>query len=149
MLNSYLVLVMVSVRLGLDKINTNQYMNELKSYFECSQSIGIVGKVLMCCSSLHLPDLCFEGGRPNSSYYFIGTVSNCFYYLDPHTVQYYVPLSNNNTNTKENNSTQTITSVKHNTKDTCQDQSKLDNWKATPFEVFVFRLPTLVNNTLV
>ncbi|WVQ76314.1 hypothetical protein IAR50_005979 [Cryptococcus sp. DSM 104548] len=67
------VLVLVGVRLGLDGVNPI-YHDSIKSLFTFPQSVGIAG------------------GRPSSSYYFIGTQANSLFYLDPHLTRPAVPL---------------------------------------------------------
>ncbi|WVO18447.1 hypothetical protein L204_106164 [Cryptococcus depauperatus] len=67
------VLVLVGVRLGLDEVNPIYY-DSIKALFTFPQSVGIAG------------------GRPSSSYYFIGTQANSLFYLDPHTTRPAIPL---------------------------------------------------------
>ncbi|ODN97134.1 hypothetical protein I350_08114 [Cryptococcus amylolentus CBS 6273] len=67
------VLVLVGVRLGLDGVNPI-YHDSIKTLFTFPQSVGIAG------------------GRPSSSYYFIGTQANSLFYLDPHLTRPAVPL---------------------------------------------------------
>jgi len=67
------VLVLAGIRLGLDGVNPIYY-ESLKSIFAFPQSVGIAG------------------GRPSSSYYFVGTQANSLYYLDPHFTRPAVPL---------------------------------------------------------
>lgn len=62
------LLVMVPLRLGLDKLNED-YIPFLKEVFRIPQSIGIAG------------------GRPRASLYFVGIQDDHLFYLDPHTVQ--------------------------------------------------------------
>ncbi|KZW00686.1 hypothetical protein EXIGLDRAFT_711000 [Exidia glandulosa HHB12029] len=67
------VLVLVATRLGLDGVNPIYYEN-LKTIFTFPQSVGIAG------------------GRPSSSYYFVGMQGNSLFYLDPHHARPAVPL---------------------------------------------------------
>ncbi|KAL7413724.1 peptidase family C54-domain-containing protein [Mrakia frigida] len=59
------VLVLVGVRLGLDGVNPIYY-ESVKNLFTFPQSVGIAG------------------GRPSSSYYFLGYQAESLFYLDPH-----------------------------------------------------------------
>ncbi|CAG8509522.1 8297_t:CDS:2 [Acaulospora morrowiae] len=59
------VLILVAIRLGIDNINPIYY-DALKACFKFPQSVGIAG------------------GKPSSSYYFIGTQADDLFYLDPH-----------------------------------------------------------------
>ncbi|KIJ45041.1 hypothetical protein M422DRAFT_46858 [Sphaerobolus stellatus SS14] len=59
------VLVLVGIRLGIDGVNPIYYEG-VKSLFTFPQSVGIAG------------------GRPSSSYYFVGTQADTLFYLDPH-----------------------------------------------------------------
>ncbi|CAB4424370.1 unnamed protein product [Rhizophagus irregularis] len=59
------VLILVSTRLGTDNLNP-KYYDALKAYFRFPHSVGIAG------------------GKPSSSYYFIGTQGDDLFYLDPH-----------------------------------------------------------------
>ncbi|KAL1899674.1 Cysteine protease atg4 [Ceratocystis pirilliformis] len=61
-------LVLVTTRLGIDKITT-VYWEALVATLQMQQSVGIAG------------------GRPSSSYYFIGVQGMFLYYLDPHVTQ--------------------------------------------------------------
>ncbi|CAK9779370.1 hypothetical protein CC85DRAFT_288674 [Cutaneotrichosporon oleaginosum] len=66
------VLILVATRLGLDNVNPIYY-DSIKNMFEWPQSVGIAG------------------GRPDSSYYFVGTQANHLFYLDPHYTRPAVP----------------------------------------------------------
>ncbi|CDZ96406.1 Cysteine protease required for autophagy-Apg4p/Aut2p [Phaffia rhodozyma] len=59
------VLILVNVRLGLDGVNPI-YHETVKNLFTFPQSVGIAG------------------GRPSSSYYFLGYQADSLIYLDPH-----------------------------------------------------------------
>ncbi|KAF9426416.1 Cysteine protease atg4 [Podila epigama] len=59
------LLILVTVRLGIDKLNPI-YNDAIKATFEFPQSLGIAG------------------GRPSSSYYFVGYQGDDLFYLDPH-----------------------------------------------------------------
>lgn len=59
------VLVLVNVRLGLDRVNPSYY-ETIKATFTFPQSVGIAG------------------GRPSQSYYFCGFQSDSLFYIDPH-----------------------------------------------------------------
>ncbi|KAJ1310656.1 hypothetical protein OPQ81_009185 [Rhizoctonia solani] len=67
------VLILVNIRLGLDNVNPIYY-DALKSLFQFPQSVGI------------------SGGRPSSSYYFVGTQADSLFYLDPHHTRPVIPL---------------------------------------------------------
>ncbi|KAG6332117.1 hypothetical protein ID866_6969 [Astraeus odoratus] len=67
------VLVLVGIRLGLDGVNPIYY-GAIKSLFTFPQSVGIAG------------------GRPSSSYYFLGSQADNLFYLDPHHARPAVPL---------------------------------------------------------
>ncbi|KAL4074355.1 peptidase family C54-domain-containing protein [Scleroderma yunnanense] len=67
------VLVLVGIRLGLDGVNPIYY-GAVKALFTFPQSIGIAG------------------GRPSSSYYFMGSQADNLFYLDPHHARPAVPL---------------------------------------------------------
>lgn len=59
------VLILVPLRLGLNGVNPIYY-NGLQHYFTLPQCVGIAG------------------GRPSSSYYFVGAQANQLFYIDPH-----------------------------------------------------------------
>ncbi|KAG0200507.1 Cysteine protease atg4 [Mortierella sp. GBA30] len=59
------LLILVTIRLGIDKLNPI-YNDAIKATFEFPQSLGIAG------------------GRPSSSYYFVGHQGDDLFYLDPH-----------------------------------------------------------------
>lgn len=59
------VLVLVPLRLGLNGVNPIYY-NSLQHYFTLPQCVGIAG------------------GRPSSSYYFVGAQGTQLFYIDPH-----------------------------------------------------------------
>ncbi|TKA52168.1 hypothetical protein B0A53_05012 [Rhodotorula sp. CCFEE 5036] len=67
------VLVLVNVRLGLEGVNP-VYHDSIKSVFRFPQSVGIAG------------------GRPISSYYFVGAQADSLFYIDPHFPRPAVPL---------------------------------------------------------
>lgn len=67
------VLILVNIRLGIDNVNPIYY-EALKSLFRFPQSVGI------------------SGGRPSSSYYFVGTQADSLFYLDPHHTRPVIPL---------------------------------------------------------
>lgn len=66
------VVVLVGIRLGLDGVNP-MYYESIKRLFTFPQSVGIAG------------------GRPSSSYYFLGYQGSSLFYLDPHQVRPAVP----------------------------------------------------------
>ncbi|WVR03505.1 hypothetical protein IAU60_000496 [Kwoniella sp. DSM 27419] len=68
------VLILVGIRLGLDGVNPI-YFDSVKALFTFPQSVGIAG------------------GRPSSSYYFVGTQANSLFYLDPHLTRPAVPMA--------------------------------------------------------
>ncbi|KAG0359609.1 hypothetical protein BC939DRAFT_501354 [Gamsiella multidivaricata] len=59
------LLILVTIRLGIDKLNPI-YNDAIKTTFEIPQTLGIAG------------------GRPSSSYYFVGHQGDDLFYLDPH-----------------------------------------------------------------
>ncbi|ETS61635.1 hypothetical protein PaG_04127 [Moesziomyces aphidis] len=67
------VLILIGIRLGLETVNPIYY-ESVKATFSFPQSVGIAG------------------GRPSSSYYFMGHQGNSLFYLDPHNVRPAVPL---------------------------------------------------------
>nr|XP_019048884.1 hypothetical protein I302_02663 [Kwoniella bestiolae CBS 10118]OCF27814.1 hypothetical protein I302_02663 [Kwoniella bestiolae CBS 10118] len=67
------VLILVGIRLGLDGVNPIYY-ESIKALFAFPQSVGIAG------------------GRPSSSYYFVGSQANSLFYLDPHLTRPAIPL---------------------------------------------------------
>ncbi|PWN21452.1 hypothetical protein BCV69DRAFT_282173 [Microstroma glucosiphilum] len=66
------VLILIGLRLGLEGVNA-MYHEAIKAIFAFPQSVGIAG------------------GRPSSSYYFVGQQGDSLFYLDPHTVRPAVP----------------------------------------------------------
>jgi len=60
------VLILVPVRLGLNNGVNPIYFKSIKHYFTLPQCVGIAG------------------GRPSSSYYFVGTQNDNLFYIDPH-----------------------------------------------------------------
>ncbi|KAF6752070.1 cysteine protease [Ephemerocybe angulata] len=67
------VLVLVGVRLGIEGVNPIYY-NSIKALYTFPQSVGIAG------------------GRPKSSYYFVGSQADNLFYLDPHHARPAIPL---------------------------------------------------------
>jgi len=67
------VLVLIGLRLGLDGVNPIYY-DTIKELYTFPQSVGIAG------------------GRPSSSYYFVGSQADNLFYLDPHHARPAVPL---------------------------------------------------------
>ncbi|GAA5856862.1 hypothetical protein JCM9279_007019 [Rhodotorula babjevae] len=67
------VLVLINLRLGIDGINPI-YHEAVKAIFRIPQSVGIAG------------------GRPSSSYYFVGAQANALFYIDPHHPRPAIPL---------------------------------------------------------
>ena len=59
------VLILLPLRLGLNGVNPI-YFASIKQYFTLPQCVGIAG------------------GRPSSSYYFVGTQGDSLFYIDPH-----------------------------------------------------------------
>lgn len=66
------VLILIGLRLGLEGVNA-MYHDAIKAIFAFPQTVGIAG------------------GRPSSSYYFVGQQGDSLFYLDPHTVRSAVP----------------------------------------------------------
>ncbi|TCD62527.1 Cysteine protease atg4 [Steccherinum ochraceum] len=67
------VLVLIGHRLGIDGVNP-VYYDTLKTLYTWPQSVGIAG------------------GRPSSSYYFVGSQADNLFYLDPHHARPAIPL---------------------------------------------------------
>ncbi|KAJ7673030.1 hypothetical protein DFH06DRAFT_1319245 [Mycena polygramma] len=67
------VLLLLGIRLGLDGVNPIYY-ETIKLLYTFPQSVGIAG------------------GRPSSSYYFVGVQGDGLFYLDPHHSRPSVPL---------------------------------------------------------
>ncbi|KAF7419636.1 Cysteine protease atg4 [Pleurotus ostreatus] len=67
------VLILVGIRLGLDGVNPIYY-DSIKFLYTFPQSVGIAG------------------GRPSSSYYFVGSQADSLFYLDPHHARPAIPL---------------------------------------------------------
>ncbi|OSD05590.1 hypothetical protein PYCCODRAFT_1443018 [Trametes coccinea BRFM310] len=67
------VLVLIGIRLGIEGVNP-VYYNTIKTLYTFPQSVGIAG------------------GRPSSSYYFVGSQADNLFYLDPHHARPAVPL---------------------------------------------------------
>ncbi|KAG0275669.1 Cysteine protease atg4 [Linnemannia exigua] len=80
------LLILVTIRLGIDKLNPI-YNDAIKSTFEFPQTLGIAG------------------GRPSSSYYFVGYQGDDLFYLDPHHSRCVVESKNLNDYTAEDFST--------------------------------------------
>lgn len=66
------VLILLPLRLGINGVNPIYYKS-IKHFFTLKQCVGIAG------------------GRPSSSYYFIGCQTNNLFYIDPHHTQATVP----------------------------------------------------------
>jgi hypothetical protein len=67
------VLILLNLRLGIEGVNPIYY-ESIKALFALPQSVGIAG------------------GRPSSSYYFVGSQGNSLVYIDPHHTAPAVPL---------------------------------------------------------
>ncbi|KAG8220332.1 cysteine protease required for autophagy [Butyriboletus roseoflavus] len=67
------VLVLIGIRLGIDGVNPIYY-EPIKALYTFPQSVGIAG------------------GRPSSSYYFMGSQADNLFYLDPHHARPAVPF---------------------------------------------------------
>ncbi|KAI0757764.1 peptidase family C54-domain-containing protein [Daedaleopsis nitida] len=67
------VLVLIGIRLGIEGVNP-LYYNTIKTLYTFPQSVGIAG------------------GRPSSSYYFVGSQADNLFYLDPHHARPAIPL---------------------------------------------------------
>lgn len=67
------VLLLIGLRLGLDGVNP-VYYDTIKLLYTFPQSVGIAG------------------GRPSSSYYFVGSQADNLFYLDPHHARPAIPL---------------------------------------------------------
>ena len=68
------LIVLIPLRLGVDRLNA-AYLPSLLSCFQYPQSLGMLG------------------GRPRTSFYFIGVQDERLLYLDPHSVQPALPHS--------------------------------------------------------
>ena len=66
--NNFKILLLIPLRLGLNKIN-DIYIEYLLNFFKLNQFVGIIG------------------GRPRKSLYFIGNHNKTLKYLDPHNIQ--------------------------------------------------------------
>lgn len=67
------VLLLLGIRLGIDGVNPIYY-ETIKLLYTFPQSVGIAG------------------GRPSSSYYFVGSQAENLFYLDPHHARPAIPL---------------------------------------------------------
>jgi cysteine protease ATG4 len=67
------VLILLTTRLGIEGVNP-VYYETIKTLYTFPQSVGIAG------------------GRPSSSYYFVGSQADNLFYLDPHHARPTVPL---------------------------------------------------------
>ncbi|KAH9947064.1 peptidase family C54-domain-containing protein [Amylocystis lapponica] len=67
------VLMLIGIRLGLDGVNPIYY-DTIKAFYTLPQSVGIAG------------------GRPSSSYYFLGAQADSLFYFDPHHARPAVPF---------------------------------------------------------
>ncbi|KAJ7180454.1 hypothetical protein C8R46DRAFT_1210808 [Mycena filopes] len=76
------VLLLLGLRLGLDGVNPI-YHDTLKQLYTFPQSVGIAG------------------GRPSSSYYFVGAQAEGLFYLDPHHSRSAVPIRSSSQATTE------------------------------------------------
>ncbi|CAG8754021.1 16637_t:CDS:2, partial [Dentiscutata erythropus] len=76
------ILILVAIRLGINNLNPIYY-DALRAYFRFPQSVGIAG------------------GKPSSSYYFIGTQADGLFYLDPHHSRPAIELKSNDQLTEE------------------------------------------------
>ncbi|KAF9920943.1 Cysteine protease atg4 [Linnemannia zychae] len=111
------LLILVTIRLGIDKLNPI-YNDAIKATFEFPQTLGIAG------------------GRPSSSYYFVGYQGDDLFYLDPHHSRCVVESKNLNDYTAEDFSTyhcETIRKIDINAIDPsmllafyCQDREDFD-----------------------
>ncbi|KAF5309402.1 hypothetical protein D9619_012416 [Psilocybe cf. subviscida] len=67
------VLLLLGIRLGIEGVNPIYY-DTIKMLYTFPQSVGIAG------------------GRPSSSYYFVGSQADNLFYLDPHNPRPAIPL---------------------------------------------------------
>ncbi|CAA7266177.1 unnamed protein product [Cyclocybe aegerita] len=67
------VLLLLGIRLGIEGVNPIYY-ETIKQLYTFPQSVGIAG------------------GRPSSSYYFVGSQADNLFYLDPHNTRSAIPL---------------------------------------------------------
>ena len=83
------VLILIGVRLGLDGVNPI-YHDSIK--VSCHQdTVGF--QLTMVQNIFTFPQsVGIAGGRPSSSYYFVGSQANSLFYLDPHFTRPAVPL---------------------------------------------------------
>lgn len=75
------VFILIHLRLGVEQLN-RIYIPCLKATLRCTQSVGIIG------------------GKPRSSYYFVAYQDDNLFYLDPHTIQPAVSMSEPRFNTE-------------------------------------------------
>ncbi|CAO3564825.1 unnamed protein product [Mortierella alpina] len=111
------LLILVTIRLGIDKLNPI-YNDAIKATFEFPQSLGIAG------------------GRPSSSYYFVGYQGDDLFYLDPHHSRCVVETKDLNDYTAEDFATyhcETIRKIDINSVDPsmllafyCRDRAEFD-----------------------
>ena len=66
------VLVLISVRLGLNKVQA-EYFESVMHYFRSQLNVGIIG------------------GRPKEAYYLLGMQEQSFIFLDPHHTKDAIP----------------------------------------------------------
>lgn len=93
-------MILIGIRLGLEGVNP-MYYESIQQLFTFPQTLGIAG------------------GRPSSSYYFVGYQGNSLFYLDPHNVRPAVPFKHPPPS-QQQQSTPSSRSF--------QDQDNLDEW---------------------
>ncbi len=91
------VLVLAGIRLGLDGVNPIYYESLKVRQVCCTFSAtlsGVPDAIFPHLQSLFTfpQSVGIAGGRPSSSYYFVGTQANSLFYLDPHFTRPAVPL---------------------------------------------------------
>lgn len=110
------VLILVPLRLGLNGVNPI-YHSSLQHYFTLPQCVGIAG------------------GRPSSSYYFVGTQGNQLFYIDPHHTKPSVKAISVPENLQRSAQQQPLTVANHGTASSREkaSQSQLDQFFAKAY----------------
>lgn len=85
------VLVLVGIRLGIDGVNPIYY-NSLKVRIFCLYPSRPLTDMFDQALFTFPQFIGIAGGRPSSSYYFVGAQGDSLYYLDPHHTRPAVPL---------------------------------------------------------
>ncbi|KAJ9110646.1 hypothetical protein QFC19_001475 [Naganishia cerealis] len=105
------VLILAGVRLGMEGVNP-LYHDSIKALFTFPQFVGIAG------------------GRPGSSYYFIGCQGDNLFYLDPHFTRPAIPFKSRAEARNPNDPSTTMTSRVSNQGDSDDDRDDGDRLSA-------------------